>query len=103
MLIDRFEQQPNEKRLREIRYGNWLSTDEEITSVSITTETYTGSADDSGNPFQITSNGIILSGKSVSYFAEGGADGNTYKATFTINTDFQQTREDEILFRIKEV
>jgi len=103
MLIDKFEQQPNEKRLREIKYDKWLSEEEEITSVQIDTELYTGSADDSGDPFQITSNGIILSGKSVSYFAEGGADGNTYKATFKISTDFDQLREDEILFRIKEV
>ena len=103
MLIDKWEQQPNEKRLREIDYSAWLSSDEEMTNVTVATELYSGETDDTSNPFVITLVGVILAGKSVSYYAEGGADGNTYKATFSIDTDFGQEREDEILFKIKEV
>lgn len=103
MIIDRFTQQPNEVRLREINYAKWLSTGETISSVAIASVTYSGTADDSGNPFQITSNGIVNDGQSISYYAEGGADGNQYKATFSVDTSFTQTVEDEIIFTIKEV
>jgi hypothetical protein len=103
MIIDRFTQQPNENRLREIIYDNWLSAGETITSVTITSEKISGDADDSGNPFSSTLSGIVNDGTRIAYWAAGGAHGNKYKVTFSIDTSFTQTLEDEIIFRIREV
>ena len=103
MIIDRLEQQPNEDRLREILYEGFLSTGETLSSVSIATEKISGDADDSGNPFTATFNTIANGGLNISYSITGGADGNMYKATFSIDTSFTQHLEDEIIFTIREV
>jgi hypothetical protein len=44
----------------------------------------------------------VDSGLGVSYWAQGGADGNVYKITFAVTTSFTQTVEDEIIITIRE-
>lgn len=104
MLLDRFTQQPNEVRVRKVDYSNFLSSGELVDTSSAVSALYSGSANDSGNPFTVTSVTVDPNQTAVWYTTSGGANGNTYKVTFTTDTTpTQQTKEDEILIRIKEV
>lgn len=106
MIIDKFQQQPRDVRVRKIDYSEFLNDADELDTtpenapvVEITR--YSGEVDDSASPFQVY--GMAIDSQTVmSYYATGGADGNTYKATFLTKTVNGQTHESEILFRIKE-
>ena len=106
MIIDKFEQQPRDVRVRNIDYSEFLGSGDELDATPESAPTvevalHAGDADDSGSPFQVY--GVAIDSTTVlSYYATGGASGNTYKATFLTNTVNGQTHESEILFRIKE-
>lgn len=105
MIIDKFTQQPREVRAKLIDYSAFLGEDDELDAEeAVVTEVdlHCGDADDSESPFLITS-AAVSAPDTLSYFAQGGADGNTYKATFLVDTVGGQTLEHEILFVIKEV
>lgn len=102
MLLDRFEQQPNESRVRQIDFSARLLDGETISTVTATAALHSGSADDSGNPFAVTG-ATVENGTHVRYIAYGGASGNSYKLTFTTTTNTPQTREDEIIIRVREI
>lgn len=107
MIIDRFEQQPNEIRVRRINYSEWLRDGEVLdpspaSPPESSTEQISGTTDDSANPFSVYGLGISADGAWLTYYAAGGAHGNSYKATFVVYTSTGQKKEDEIIFRIKE-
>ena len=101
MIVDTFRQQPNESRQRTLDYSRWLKTGETLISVTTFCEKVFGDSDDTSNPFAITG-AVVASGTQITYFAEKGADGNNYKATFMAVTSIPQDREDEVVFRIRE-
>ena len=101
MLLDQFEQQPREVRVRRIDFSARLLTGETILGVSAYAERRSGDTDDSATPFIV--GGVVTDGARVTYTALGGADGNSYKLTFTTNTSTPQIREDEIIIKVKEL
>lgn len=103
MLLDRFEQQPNESRVRRIDFSARLLAGETITNASAVAELVSGTADDSGNPFVVGGVVIEAGATSIKYTVFGGASGNTYKVTFTTTTSTPQIREDEIHVRVREI
>jgi len=103
MILDKFVQQPGESRVRAVAYADWLGTGETLTGAVGVATLHSGSADDSGNPFQVSGVQVAADNTTVRYTAAGGAHGNVYKITFTITTNTPQTREDEILIRVTEV
>lgn len=96
-LRGRFVQQPEETRRRLINYASWLEEGETIRTVTVAVDNTTTPA------FQITSVVIGPDGDRIAYYASGGVDGEEYTATFTVTTSAGQTREDEVMFHVKEI
>jgi len=86
-----------------IDYSDWVYDAETLQTAVAVSALHSGNADDSGNPFAVTGVQIQTGDLTVAYTASGGAHGNTYKVTFTVTTNTPQTREDEILVKIREV
>lgn len=93
----RVVQQPNENLRRLIKYDRWLEEGERITNVVATVEPATTPA------FQINTIVIGPDADRFAYYATGGVDGEDYTVTFAITTSIAQTREDEVLFGVREV
>lgn len=103
MILDRFTKQPRERYVKAVDYTQRLaSSGDTIQQVTVETALIDGDADDSASPFEVLNTNVFGSNLKVRYTAEGGADGNTYKATFLVETSTQKF-EDEIIFRIREV
>ena len=96
-LKGRVVQQPGENIRRLIDYTRWMETGEIILSVSVSVLPATSPS------FVITNLVIDPDGQKVAYFASGGVDKEDYTATFVVTTNVTQTREDEILFGVREV
>ena len=93
MLLARYRQQPGEKRKRGIDYADFLETTETISTVTCAVA-----------PTGMTVTTVIdPAGKKFAFWAEGGEDGTTYVLTFTVTTNGQQRREDEIEIEVEEV
>lgn len=95
--IGRITQQPNENLRRLIDYTRWLEVGEYITLVSVSID------QDTSPPFVISSIVIDPDGGKIAYYASGGVDGEDYTATFSVTTSVDQTKEDEVLFGVREV
>lgn len=92
MLLARYRQQPGEKRKRGIDYVDFLETTETISTV--TSECI---------PAGMTITTVIDPlGKKFAFWAEGGEDGTTYTIEFTVNTNANQRREDEVEIDVEE-
>ena len=104
-ILAYFDQQPIEYRLRKIDYGKWLSTSEIIVSLTVLLETIRLSdTQNTGNDFVVDIAFIEPNEKeSVLFYAGHGYDRDEYKVTVTITTNMNQTRQDEIFYRIIEV
>lgn len=95
--LGRVVQQPSERIRRLYIATKWLETGEIITDVDVDISPTTDT------PFVVDDIVIDPEGQKFAYYASGGEDGEDYTATFTITTSVGQTREDEILFGVKEV
>lgn len=95
--LGRVVQQPNENKRRLLNYSRWLEEGERITDVSVVVTPTTDT------PFEVDSIVIGPDADRFAYYAHGGEDGEDYTATFTITTSVGQTREDEVLFGVKEI
>lgn len=95
--LGRVVQQPNENIRRLAKYDQWLEEGERITDVTVSVSPTTTP------PFVINNIVIGPDNDRFAYYASGGVDGEDYTATFTITTSAGQTREDEILFGVKEI
>lgn len=106
MIIDRFQQQPREIRVREIDYAGFLGTADQLDDLvapTVETELLSGTADDSLTPFDVYSVSVDAVTSRVTYYATGGASGNQYKLTLLVDTVNAQRHEAEIIFTIKEI
>lgn len=105
MIIDRFQQQPREIRVREIDYTDFLNAVDTLADLEPTVETQRicGDADDSASPFTVYNVVVDIPNNRVTYYATGGASGNQYQATFLVDTANSQRHEAEIIFTIKEI
>lgn len=93
----RMVQQPGENLRRLINYTRWMETGEFITEVETEVDNVTSPA------FVISNVVIDPDGQKIAYYASGGVDGEDYTVTFRVTTSVGQTREDEILFGVREV
>ncbi len=97
MILDRYRQQPNDLRRREIDYTEWLAEDEVLTGTVVTSITPT-----TVPPFTLSSVTIDPDGKVLEYFAGGGLSGTDYVVMFRVTTDDGQVREDEVEVTVEE-
>lgn len=96
-LLGRVVQQPSENIRRLIKYNQWLEEGERITAVTAAVDVTTVPA------FEVHSIVIGPDADRFAYYTRGGVDGEDYTVTFTITTSVAQTREDELLFGVREV
>lgn len=95
MKIGKFTKTPTERKRYQIDYTNWLDTGETVATRAFTVEP-TGSL--------VVDASLILTGnKAVSFFVNGGDDGETYKVVVTITTSGGQTKEDLVYFSVRDV
>jgi hypothetical protein len=96
-ILGRFTQQPNEDIRRLVNAVNWLVEGETILTV-------TAAIDETTTPPLVIDRIVIgPDGDKFAYYTSGGLDGTEYTVTFTTTTSAGQTREDELLFSIKEI
>ena len=108
MRLGRFRQQPSERKKYMVNYDCWLdlATGEKIVSVQSDVEPKTRIADDgSVENIEMTIDGVFLmpAGNEFLYYIRGGADFVEYVATFIIDTDTGQTKEDEVNYFVEDV
>lgn len=104
MIIDRFQQQPRECRLRRIDYAEFLGAHDTLHAEDlpvVEVARLRGTADDAETPFEV-GNLTRVDDHTISYSAGGGAHGNTYLVTFMTKTTNGQLHECEIEFKIRE-
>ena len=96
MAIDRYRQQPADRRYRSVDYAPWLTDGETLTNVTSSVSPVTVP------PLVVDGVTFDATATEVLYFAGGGVDGTTYEITFTITTSDGQIRQDEIEIEVEE-
>jgi hypothetical protein len=106
MIIDRFQQQPREIRIRQIDYTAFLNGVDTLSgseAFEVETKRICGEAEDTDSPFTVSNVVIDVVANRLTYSATGGASGNQYQLTVLVNTENGQRHESEIIFTIKEI
>lgn len=96
MKLARFTKAPGERKRYTIDYSDWLDTSETISTV-----TFLPSPIQTGG-LEVDAYTIATPATSVVFFANLGIDGTTYTLNVTITTSGGQTKEDQILFSVRE-
>ena len=95
MRLGKFTKTPDEAKRYEIDYSDWLDTSEYVSSIVFATiSTNTGT-------INCIADAISPSATSVSFFASGGTDGQTYEVRTTMTTSANQIKQDTILFAVR--
>lgn len=97
MKLGKFIKAPGERKRYSIDYNNWLDTGEQVATKSFVITPVT-------TPPLVIDASIILTGnRSIAFFVDDGLDGEIYKVVVTITTSGGQTKEDVVMFQVKEV
>lgn len=91
MRIGRFRQAAADRKRYVVDYDDWLSIDELITEVVITTPS-------TPDGFFVDGYEITDDGRSVVFYVSGGIPYGEYDVTVRITTSNQQTKEDWVTF-----
>ena len=91
-IVRRHTKQPGERLDYAFRYVNLLSGTDTLKEVSIKTI----------EPEGLTVEPPWIDGDQIKFIVSGGVDGEIYKVTFSVETQSRLTKEDEVIFRIKE-
>lgn len=97
MLLGNFQKQPGEAEVYGINYDEATDYDEMLTKASAVVENLTGTENTA-----VVSPCIIVD-KQVRVRMSGGADGDKYKITVTVETDATRVLQDELIVSIAEV
>lgn len=97
MKLGRFTKTPTERKRYSIDYAEWLDTGETITAVTF------GVTPSTGNMLEVDAYLISTPATSVIFFINFGASGTTYTLDVQITTSGGQTKEDQILFSVKDL
>lgn len=97
MILDRKEKQPAEIKDYPISYEDWLAeAGDTLEDASAAVECLTG--DDAS----LVVYSITLSPTAVAVWLSGGADGQKYKVTVTVNTAAGRRDESEFIMKVKD-
>lgn len=94
MLLDRFQQSPDEIKLKTIDYSNWLSSGETISTVVATATPVTAPV------LTVTP---AKTDTRVTLTTSDGLDDTTYTVNITITTSLGQKKEDCIEYIVEEI
>lgn len=97
MKLAKFVKAPVERKRYQIDYSDWLDTGELVQSIVFTVSPSTGT-----QPLVVDAYLIGTPATSVAFFANLGDDGVTYTVNVVMTTDGGQTKEDQILFSVRD-
>lgn len=95
MRLGVFMKAPPDKKRYTIDYSPWLDG-EHLTAKTFAVDNVTTT------PLNITGDIIDGTGTLLSFYVDGGDDGETYVVDVTITTDGGQIKEDAIVFSVNE-
>lgn len=97
-----WKQTPDERKQYTVDYTDWLGDGETISSTDLTgIEIIDG--DSASDLIVVASSSILTGDKKVAYFIEGGVDGVTYKLHVKITTSTGETKEDVVIYRVRDI
>lgn len=102
-LLDRFNKQPDEIKLYQIDYSEWLLTGETIISIATDIELLNPDSGDVGEPTLSLGTPSIINGNVYQYYLSLGTDNKNYKITFLTDTSDSQRVESEIEFNVRDL
>lgn len=97
-VLGKFVQTSTERKRYIIDYTDWLLDGELLSTAVFVTQ----NPDDLSDPAIVDSSAIDQAGKTIVCYISGGATGAQYKILATITTNMTQTKEDEIIIRVKD-
>lgn len=97
MSLAKFFKTPAERKRYMLDYSDWLDTSETL-STAIFTVTPTDAT-----PIEVDAYSISSSGTELVFFVNYGTDAVTYTVDVKITTSGGQTKEDQILFLVREL
>lgn len=97
MKLGTFTKTPVERKRYTLDYTDWLDTGETVTACVFTVTPSGGSA------LQIDAFQINVSGTQVVFFANFGVNGVSYTVDVVITTSGGQTKEDQVVFVVKDI
>lgn len=104
MILKKYTVQPRERRIYTVDCSNWLEDGEILESPTQTAMpvdlVVSGNYDGS---FEALDFSISPDSKKFSFIAGGGRDGERVVVTCVMYTSNKQVKEDELLFKIREV
>lgn len=96
MKLANFIKSPLERKRYTIDYTDWLDEGETVQSITFSVTPSTDTI------LEVDAYSIALDGLSVVFFANYGALGTVYTVEVLMTTSGGQTKEDEILFTIRD-
>lgn len=102
-LLDRFLKQPDEIKIYQIDYAEWLFEGEVVTGVTPTVTILNPATTDVGEPTLTVGASQVLSGNIFEYSLSAGTHNKRYKITFLADTSDSQRVESEIEFKVNDL
>ena len=104
MALERYTQQPNERKNYVVDYIQWLATNEVLTSVNYGVVILNEQPGDVGEPtLVVDETSLINTTTAGKFYVSGGKHGRTYQVTATASTNDSQIIETEIEFKVEEL
>jgi hypothetical protein len=97
MKLGRFTKTPVERKRYTIDYSDWLDTGETVLTVTF------GVTPVTTNPLVVDAYLIATPATSVAYFVNDGIAGTTYTLDVQITTSGGQTKEDQVLYSVRDL
>ena len=97
MKLGRFTKTPTERKRYSLDYADWLDTSETIATVTF------GVTPVTDNPLIVDAYLIATPATSVAFFINNGITGTTYTLDIQITTSGGQTKEDQILYSVRDL
>jgi hypothetical protein len=92
MILGNFTKQPVDVLDYDIDYSDWLTTGDNVESVTVVAE-----------PTGLTVDNKFVNDPRVKIYLSGGSDGATYKITVTTTTADGRVKQDEFKLKVKEI
>ena len=96
-VLAKFTKHPEDKKRYIVDYSKWLDEGETIASVYITV------VPDTTSDFNVPFNQIDNTQTRVSFFVDGGNDGETYSVVIKMTTSAGQVKIDHITFIVSDI
>lgn len=98
MKLGSFTKTPVERKRYSLDYTDWLDTGE-----TLSTSTFTVSPSTGATPLVVDANSFDATSKQLLFFVNYGVDGVTYTVDVLVTTSGGQTKEDQVLFVVREL